>query len=89
MSDDLQYEEVRLCEVANEVEATLVVNLLQDDGIPARSDATQAGGVFGGLPFESGHGVYVTSNNARRALEVLSNYPHFQDLKNVHEPLSD
>ncbi|AMV36541.1 putative signal transducing protein [Planctomyces sp. SH-PL62] len=89
MSDELQSEEVRLCEVANEVEATLVVNLLKDEGIPARSDATTAGGVFGGLPFESGHGVYVTGNNARRAVAVLSNYPHFKDLKHVHEPISD
>jgi len=42
--------EILLCEVANEVEAALVVNLLNEDGIPARSDATQAMNVFGGLP---------------------------------------
>ena len=47
--------EILLCEVANEVEATLVVNLLNEDGIPARSDANQAMNVFGGLPFEPGH----------------------------------
>ena len=89
MSDEIEIEEVRLCDVANEVEAALVVNLLQNEGIPARSDATPAGGVFGGLPFESGHGVYVTANNARRALAVLSEYPHFKDLKNVHQPIGD
>jgi len=84
-----EIEEVRLCDVANEVEAALVVNLLQDDGIPARSDATAAGSVFGGLPFESGHGVYVAAPLARRAREILSDYPHFNNLKNVHEPVSD
>lgn len=89
MTDDLENEPVRLCDASNEAEATLIVNLLQDDGIPARTDATQGSGVFGGLPFESGHGVFVMPSNARRAREVLSNYPHFQDLKNVHEPTSD
>jgi hypothetical protein len=63
--------------------------MLREDGIPARSDATPASGVFGGLPFESGHGVYVPSSLARRSREILANYPHFQDLKNVHEPVSD
>ena len=62
-----EVEEIRLCDVANEVEAALVVNLLQGDGIPSRSDATQASSVFGGLPFESGHGVYVPMPLAKRA----------------------
>lgn len=84
-----EVEEVRLCEVANEVEAALVVNLLRDNGIPARSDATQASNVFGGLPFESGHGVYVAPSQARKARNILGEYPHFHNLKNVHEPASD
>ena len=89
MSDELQTEPIRLCDAANEVEAALIVNLLQEDGIPAQTDATPASGVFGGLPFESGHGVFVMPEYARRALEVLADYPHFQGLKNVHEPTSD
>ena len=89
MSDELEIEPVCLCVASSEAEATLIVNLLQDDGIPARTDATPASGVFGGLPFESGHSVYVMPSNASRAREVLSIYPHFQDLKNVHEPTSD
>ena len=50
-------DEVRdtlLCEVANEIEAAMVVNLLTENEIPAHSDASQAGNAFGGLPFESG-----------------------------------
>jgi len=78
--------EIRLCEVANEVEAAMVVNLLNEDGVPARSDANQAMNVFGGLPFEPGHTVYVASSQARKAREILGNYPHFKKLKNVHEP---
>jgi Putative prokaryotic signal transducing protein len=78
--------EVLLCEVANEVEASLVVNLLNEDEIPARSDATQAMNVFGGLPFEPGHKIFVPASQARKALQILAHYPHFKKLKNVHEP---
>jgi hypothetical protein len=80
--------EVRLCEVSNEVAAAMVVNLLQEDEIPARSDASQATPIFGGLPFEPGHAIFVPSSMARRAREILSHYPHFKDLRNVHEPES-
>ena len=81
-----QAAEVLLCEVANEVEATLVVNLLKDEEIPARSDASPASTAFGGLPFEPGHHVFVPAAAARKAREILSRYPHFQNLRNVHEP---
>jgi hypothetical protein len=81
-----EVQEIRLCEVANEVEAAMVVSLLREEQIPARSDANQAMNIFGGLPFEPGHIVFVPSSMARRAREILSHYPHFQDLRNVHEP---
>ena len=78
--------QIRLCEVSNEVEAALVVDLLKEDGIPAYSDASPAMNVFGGLPFEPGHVIFVPSSMARKAREILAHYPHFKDLKNVHEP---
>jgi len=77
--------ELRLCEVSNEVEAAMVVNLLREEDIPARSDATASMPVFGGLPFESGHVVFVPSSQARKAREILAQYPHFKNLRNVHE----
>jgi len=80
--------EILLCEVSNEVEAAMVVNLLSEDGITARSDANQAMNVFGGLPFEPGHSVFVVSSQARKAREILTQYPHFKKLRNVHEPES-
>lgn len=86
MAHETEAEEVRLCDVSNEVEAALVMNMLQEEGIPARTDATSGSDVFGGLPFEGGHGVYVAPSLARKAREILSRYPHFHDLKNVHEP---
>ena len=79
-------KEILLCEVSNEVEATLVVNMLKEEGIPAWSDASPAAPAFGGLPFESGHSVFVASSVAHKAREILSHYPHFHKLRNVHEP---
>jgi hypothetical protein len=81
-----EVKEILLCEVSNEIEATLVVNLLREDGIPAWSDASPATSAFGGLPFESGHRVFVAPSMASKAVEILSNYPHFKNLRNVHEP---
>lgn len=78
--------EILLCEVSNEVEAAMVVNLLVENEIAARSDASQAGVAFGGLPFESGHKVYVAASLASDAREILESYPHFKKLRNVHEP---
>jgi len=77
---------ILLCEVSNEVEAALVVNLLKEEGIPAWSDSSPATPAFGGLPFESGHRVFVASSMAHKAREILSHYPHFHNLRNVHEP---
>jgi hypothetical protein len=79
-------KEILLCEVANDVEATLVVNLLKEEEIPAWSDASPATLAFGGLPFEPGHRVFVAASMARKAREILSHYPHFHNLRNVHEP---
>ena len=81
-----EVNEIQLCEVINEIEAALVVNLLREEGIPARSDASPATTPFGGLPFEPGHRIFVPSSMAWRAREILSHYPHFKDLRNVHEP---
>ena len=81
-----EVKEILLCEVSNEFEAALVVNLLKEDGIPAWSDASPATPAFGGLPFEPGHRVFVPTSMASKAREILSHYPHFHNLKNVHEP---
>jgi hypothetical protein len=78
--------DVLLCEVGNEVEAAMIVNLMTENEIPAHSDASSAGVAFGGLPFEPGHKVYVAPSLARKAREILESYPHFKKLRNVHEP---
>jgi hypothetical protein len=77
---------VQLCEVSNEAEAVMVVNLLAEEGIPAQSDASPATPAFGGLPFEPGHRIFVPASMAWKAREILGHYPHFKDLRNVHEP---
>ena len=78
--------EIRLCTVTNEVEAALVVELLREEDICARSDASNATNAFGGLQFEPGHTIYVPASQAKVAREILAQYPHFKDLKDVHEP---
>jgi hypothetical protein len=77
-------EEIRLCEVSNEQEAAMVVNLLREEGLPARSDASQSMSLFGGLPFEPGHSIFIPKSVAGKALSILGNYPHFKSLRNVH-----
>ena len=74
---------VCIVHTANEIEARLVVNTLVEAGIAARSDAVDSPSIFGGLPFESGHAVFVAEESVHRAREVLSHYPHFKDLKHV------
>lgn len=81
-----EVKEILLCEAANEIEATLIVNMLNEDGIPAWSDASPATPAFGGLPFESGHRVYVPASMAHKAVEIVGQHPHFKDLRNVHQP---
>jgi hypothetical protein len=78
--------EILLCEVMNEGEAGILVSMLAEEGIAARSDATQGSTIFGGLPFEPGHKVFVPASQAHKALQILANYPHFHKLTNVHEP---
>lgn len=78
--------EILLCEVENEVEAALVVNMLNEEGIIARSDANQAMNVFGGLPFEPGHKIFVAGSQASKAVQILARHPHFKNLRNVHTP---
>ena len=88
MAMEDEVPEVRLCETSNYLEAAMVVNLLKEEDIPARSDSTDAMPVFGGLPFEPGHVVFVPQSQARKACEILGHYPHFKNLRNVHKPES-
>ncbi len=78
--------EIRLCTVSNDIEASMVVELLREEDICARSDASSATAAFGGLQFESGHTIFVPVSQAKVAREILGQYPHFKDLRNVHDP---
>ena len=70
--------EIRLCTVTNEVEAALVVELLREEDICARSDASNASNAFGGLQFEPGHKIYVPASQAKVAREILAQLSPFQ-----------
>jgi hypothetical protein len=71
-------ELVEIAVVGNEVEARLVVKVLTEDGIDATSDVSETSPALGGLPFESGHRVFVPARLAKKAREVLERYPHFK-----------
>ena len=71
--------EILLCEVSNEVEAAMVVNLLIENEIAAHSDASQAGVAFGGLPFEPGHKVYVAASLGKKSSRNPGKLSPFQE----------
>jgi len=71
-------DEIEVGLVANDVEATLVVNLLLEKGIAARSDASSTGPLFGGASFDAGHRILVPVESARKAREILEHYPNFK-----------
>lgn len=77
---DSQQPRVKLCSVPNEVEATLILQMLNEEGVFAISDATPGSTIFGGLPFESGHHLFVTHSQLEKAKEVLAKHPHFKSL---------
>jgi len=72
--------EIKLCEAANELEAQMIVNMFNEEGIPARSDSTQGSTIFGGLPFEPGHQIFVPASQVEKAMKILRAHPHFQHL---------
>lgn len=71
-------EPVEIAIVGNELEARLVVKVLTEAGIDATSDASETSPALGGLPFESGHRVFVPGRSAKKAREVLEHYPNFK-----------
>ena len=64
----------------------MVVNLLREEDIPARSDATAAMPVFGGLPSSLATSSSFPRPRRGSPARFSSQYPHFKNLKNVHEP---
>ena len=81
-----EVKEILLCEVSNEFEATMVVNLLKEEGIPAWSDASPATPASAGSPSSRATRSSCPLRWRARRVEILSHYPHFKDLRNVHEP---
>lgn len=80
-----QNQMVKLCSATNEVEASLIVQMLAEEGIVARTDGSPGSSVFGGLPFESGHHLFVIPSQLDNARQILSKHPHFQGLDQPEE----
>ena len=62
---------VRIYSALNENEASIIEQALSLEGIVVKTDITAGSGVFGGLPFESGHHVLVPEHQATQALAII------------------
>jgi len=78
-------EMVRLCSVLDEIEASVIVGMLAEEGIAALADTAPGSTIFGGLPFESGHHIAVPRSQLKKAKAALADHPHFQDLEDEPE----
>lgn len=74
-------EMVRICSVLNEIEASVIVGMLAEDGIVALADSAPGSTIFGGLPFESGHHIAVPRSQVEKAKALLADHPHFRDIE--------
>ena len=79
--------EIRLCDVSNEVEAALVVNLLQRGRNPcAAATPRQPCPSSAASPLSPGTPSLFPPHRPRSPARFCARYPHFKNLKNVHEP---
>ena len=69
---------VRVGSAANEIEAALVAQALQEEGLTVTTDISPGSTLFGGLPFEPGHQILVPDSQAERARLILNRFPHFK-----------
>lgn len=76
---------IRLCTVPSEIEASMIVQMLGEEDIYVTTDASAGSTIFGGLPFESGHNLYVTQTQLEKAKSLLAKHPHFKGLDQPEE----
>jgi len=79
-SHDPHLEFVRICGVPNQLEASMIEQLLGGEGIQVRVTGSSGTTVFGGLPFEQGYEIFVPHSQADQTRHLLAKHPHFQKL---------
>lgn len=82
-SQETHHEFVRICGLPNDLEASMVEQMLAEEGIQARVTGSSGTTVFGGLPFEEGYQLFVPHSQAEKARHLLAKHPHF---KGIDEP---
>ena len=79
-SHDPHHEFVRICGVPNQLEASMIEQMLADEEIQVRVTGSSGTTVFGGLPFEQGYEIFVPHSQAEKTRHLLAKHPHFQKL---------
>lgn len=82
-SHDPHLEFVRICGVPNQLEASMIEQMLGEEGIQVRVTGSSGTTVFGGLPFEEGYQLFVPHSQADQARQLLAGHQHF---KQTDEP---
>ena len=71
MSNEPRQKDVLIAEYVYRHEAEFSAGFLADAGIPFRVQADDAGGAYGGMTFTSAARIWVRSQDAEKAREIL------------------
>ena len=75
MSNEARQNDVLIAEYVYRHEAEFGAGFLADAGIPFRVQADDAGGAYGGMTFTSAARIWVRSQDAEQAREILQVTP--------------
>jgi hypothetical protein len=79
-SQEPHLEFVRVCGFPNELEASMIEQMLNEEGVTTRVTGSSGTTVFGGLPFEEGYQIFVPHSQVEKTRLLLSKHPHFHGL---------
>ena len=84
-SHEPHVEFVRVCGFPNELEASIILQMLNDEGLTTKMTGSSGTTVFGGLPFEEGYQIFVPHSQVEKTRQVLHTHPHFHELDSADE----
>ncbi len=79
-SHESHVEYVRVCGLTDQIEASMIEQMLNEEGIATKTTGSSGTTVFGGLPFEEGYQIFVPHSDVKKTKLLLSKHPHFQGL---------
>ena len=84
-SHEPHVEFVRVCGFPNELEASIIVQMLNEEGVTTKMTGSSGTTVFGGLPFEEGYLIFVPHSQVEKTQQLLNKHPHFHGLDSPDE----